>query len=370
MRVLVVLHTPKSPHSAVYVGYQHLAADLAARGHSATVLAPQDFAMLRRLHGRWYALLYPFCVAGWLARHAGEYDLAVFHSYAGWVANLVRPRRVRTITAFHGLEPLSYRAVEPELRRAGCPYRLRFRLVHGWLLPMLMKGSCRRSGVVLCLNQEERSYLIEHGWGDETTVEIVGRGIAPEFFLTHDYAPRARRLLFVAQWNVRKGTRYLVQALEELAARVPDLHLHCLGTLVPEDQVLAAFPPGCRDRVTVRSRLDQHELPDQYRTADIFIFPSIIDAFGRALLEAMATATPIVTTPTGLAPDALRHEESCLLVPKADARALRDAVLRLIDDGELRARLGRAAQRAARRYESGRVSEHLLSIFARVLEAA
>ncbi len=81
MRVAIVLHTPKSPQSAVYVGYRHLADDLAARGHVATILAPQDFTTLRRLHARWYALLYPIRVAAWLARHGREYDLVVFHSY-------------------------------------------------------------------------------------------------------------------------------------------------------------------------------------------------------------------------------------------------------------------------------------------------
>ncbi len=57
------------------------------------------------------------------------------------------------------------------------------------------------------------------------------------------------------------------------------------------------------------------------------------------------------------------------MVPKADAGALHDAVLRLIDDRELRRRLGGEAQRAARLYESDRVSEHLITLFTRVLDA-
>lgn len=369
MRVAIVLHTPKSPQSAVYVGYRHLADDLAARGHVATILAPQDFTTLRRLHARWYALLYPIWVAAWLARHGREYDLVVFHSYAGWVVNLCGKRGLRTVTAFHGLEPLDYREMESQMRHVGRPYRVRYRVVHGLLLPALMKASCRRSDLVLCLNKEEKAYLVEHGWGDHAKIEIVGRGIKSAFFLTRDHARRARRLLFVGQWIERKGIHYLVEAFERLARETPDLELTCLGTLVPDDKVRDAFAPDVRARVTVRARLDQDELPAYYRDADLFLFPSLVDGFGRALLEAMATATPIVTTAVGVAMDALRHEESCLMVPKADAGALHDAVLRLIDDRELRRRLGGEAQRAARLYESDRVSEHLITLFTRVLDA-
>jgi glycosyltransferase involved in cell wall biosynthesis len=370
LKLAIILHTPKAPHSAVYVGYRLLADDLEASGHAVTILAPQDSRTLRRLHARWYALLYPIWVATWVARHRREYDLVLFHSYSGWIANLLGAAGLRSVTAFHGLEPVHYRETGEELRRAGHQHRLRYRVVHGALLPVLIKLSCRRSDLILCLNRSEQTYLTEHGYGVPARIEVVGRGISSMFFRQRDYEACARRLLFVGQWIEHKGIRYLVEAFERLAREDASLELWCVGVLVPEAQVQLAFAPDVRTRVTVQARIEQHELPARYANADIFVFPSVSDGFGRALLEAMATATPIVTSAVGVAKDALRHEVSCLVVPTGDADALVTAIKRLTHDPELRRRLGSEAQRQARPYESRTVSDHLTALFTRVLGAA
>jgi glycosyltransferase involved in cell wall biosynthesis len=92
--------------------------------------------------------------------------------------------------------------------------------------------------------------------------------------------------------------------------------------------------------------------------ADIFVFPSLYEGFGLALLEAMASALPIVTTAVGVAADALRDREDAVLVPKRDPAALVGAVERLIADQALRERLGAAARRRALDYrERDRVRE-------------
>ena len=354
MNVLSVIHTPKSPYSAVYLNYASLEGPFAAAGHTLAVLAPEDVPVLRRVHARWYPLLLPFFVAGWLWRHR-DADVVTFHSYTGWVANLLRLRRGRTVTAFHGLEPLNYAEVQPEMARLGRPYRWRFRLLHGALLPALMRGSCRRSAMVLCLNEEERTYLVEHGWSDASRTHVVGHGVDDTYFFERRHRERARRLLFVGQWIPRKGYAYLVEAFERLAGEHSDLELHCVGTLADPDAVRASFSPAARDRVHVVPQVPYEQLVEHYRAADVFVFPSLIDGFGLALLEAMATGLPIVTTRSGWAQDALAEGRSALFVPKRDAAAIAAAVGRLLDDAALRSALGGAAQVAARAYHPDRI---------------
>jgi glycosyltransferase involved in cell wall biosynthesis len=87
-----------------------------------------------------------------------------------------------------------------------------------------------------------------------------------------------------------------------------------------------------------------------YAEADVFLFPSLYEAFGRALAEAMASRLPIVTTRVGVAMDALRDGESCLVVPKRDATAMCEAVERLLASPDLRVRLGDSAHSAAAAY--------------------
>lgn len=372
MNVLFVIHTPKSPYTAVYNSYHQFAAYLEEQGCGATILAPQDFPSLRRWHARWFPLLYPFWVACWLTPRRGQYDLASFHSYSGWVVNLLRRLipaygRLLTITAFQGLEPLYYNELKKEMERAGQPLRLRFRLIHGILMPWLIRLSCRRSDGIICLNPEEAAYIEKKSWGHKSKISVVPHGVHREFFARRQYARKVRRLLFVAQWLEMKGIRYLVEAFRMLAREAPNLELWCVGTLLEEGRVLAAFPDEVRRRVNVLPHVGRRELVEVYRDADVFLFPSLYEGFGKVLVEAMATALPIVSTPVGVALDLLEPGINALIVPKYDAMALADSVRQLLDDVTLREQLGRQAQATAAEYELAHVHKRRLSVYEDIL---
>jgi glycosyltransferase involved in cell wall biosynthesis len=374
MKVLFVIHTPKDPHTAVYTGYVRLATFMETQGHEATIIAPQDFPGLARAHARWFPVLYPFRVAWWLLGQGQGFDLVVFHSYAGWVVNVVRRlipgfRRMRTVTSFHGLEPLYYDALREEMEKVGRPLRFRYRLVHGSLMDRLLALSCSRSDRVLCLNRQEADYLVKNSWQRASKVVVVPKGVPREFFLSRTYAPVARHLLFVGQWREMKGVHYLAEAFSLLARERPELKLWCVGTLLGEESVLATFPSDVRSQVVVRPRVGREELIEIYREADIFLFPTLSEGFGNVLFEAMATALPVITTPVGAARDYLESDVNGLLVPARDVGALAGSVLRLIDDVALRARLGRQAQATASRVEMACVHQRMVSLFEDILVA-
>jgi phosphatidylinositol alpha-1,6-mannosyltransferase len=76
-----------------------------------------------------------------------------------------------------------------------------------------------------------------------------------------------------------------------------------------------------------------------YNCADVFAFPSIQEGLGIALLEAQATAKPVVAFNIGGVNEALLDKETGLLV-KQDSRELADAILKLLSDKSLRERMG------------------------------
>ena len=90
------------------------------------------------------------------------------------------------------------------------------------------------------------------------------------------------------------------------------------------------------------------QLADLYRQAAVFIFPSLFEGFGLPPLEAMACGAPVVTTACGGISEFARDGENCLMVPPADADALAQAILRLLGDPHLRARLSSAGVETAR----------------------
>jgi glycosyltransferase involved in cell wall biosynthesis len=86
-----------------------------------------------------------------------------------------------------------------------------------------------------------------------------------------------------------------------------------------------------------------------------------------SLLEALASGVPVVSTDVGGIPYVVRHGETALLVPAGDHEAMADAVLQVLRDSELAARLRASGLQAAKNYAWPRVREGLFDAYARAL---
>jgi glycosyltransferase involved in cell wall biosynthesis len=354
VKLLFVTHVPADPFGSVWHELSRRAAFARAQGHEAQVLGPADLGLARA--GRLLPILLPIAAAHRLAReHA---DVAVFHSYAGaWflASGAARRRSIGTAVMFHGLEPLYFHALAREMERASRRLSWRFRMLHTVWLPALLRASCARADRIYCLNQREAAHLAAERWCDPQRVAVVSHAVDPMWFVARDYAPRARRLLFVGQWLPAKGTRYLVEAFARLAAERPDLELVCAGVRAPAAVVRGDFPAAVADRVVVVPEIAAEALVAEHAAADLFVFPSLSEGFSGALLEAMASGLPIVATPAGAAADILEDGGNARLAPFADGAALARRIAELLDDPTRRAAIGRAAQETARRFTPDRV---------------
>lgn len=89
------------------------------------------------------------------------------------------------------------------------------------------------------------------------------------------------------------------------------------------------------------------DLAQLYCSLDVFVSASHTESFGLAIAEAMASGTAVVSTETEGAREIIRSGETGLLVPLGDVEGLAQAILVLLKETDLRARLGTAAQQAA-----------------------
>jgi glycosyltransferase involved in cell wall biosynthesis len=364
MRVLFAFHGPRDPRTAVFRSIAERARVLVDAGHRVELVSPEDFPALWRRFPRWLPLVFPLLVWRRLGRSAAPPDVAVFHSWAGWPVNLFRrrrhPRSLRTITEFHGLEPLYQRALAAEHRRRGDRLSRRHRLLHGRLMPWLAALSCRRSDLALCLNSAERDWLLAHRWAPPGGVAIQPNGVDDRFFSDRPPPRQPRRLVFLGQWLPAKGIADLATAFTEIAAARPGVELCCAGTLTSEERVRAGFPADLQTALSVLPELDREGVAACLAAGDVFVFPSLSEGFSLALLEAMASGLPVVATPVGAAADLLTDGETALLVPPGRPHELAAAVLRLLDDAGLCDRLGRAARKIASGYRWQEVARGFL----------
>jgi glycosyltransferase involved in cell wall biosynthesis len=172
-------------------------------------------------------------------------------------------------------------------------------------------------------------------------VSGVGNGHAEELIRAH--GPRI--LLAVGRLVPYKGFEYLVQAMRTVNAT---LLLIGKGPLEQDLKTLAATL-GVSKKVKFLGRVD--DVTKYYSATSIFVLPSIsrAEAFGLVQLEAMGAGLPVINTDldTGV-PEISVNGITGITVPPADAEALARAINELLENDELRQRMGHAARERAR----------------------
>jgi glycosyltransferase involved in cell wall biosynthesis len=151
-------------------------------------------------------------------------------------------------------------------------------------------------------------------------------------------------ILSIGRLSKEKAQADLISAFRELCAANPNLN--CKLLIVgdgPERDALtaAAQAPGIAGRVVFTGQV--RDVQPLYAMADVFVLSSHSEGSPNVLLEAMAARVPVVATTVGGVPEMVANEKSALLVPAKDPKALAAAMVRLLDDSNLRLGLTEAA---------------------------
>ena len=126
----------------------------------------------------------------------------------------------------------------------------------------------------------------------------------------------------------------------------------------------ATMPEGVR----VLDGCPHRGVMDAFRRCLAAVAPSVWpEPFGLVVLEAMTAGSPLVAASTGGIMDIVADRESGLMVRPGDAAQLHDALALLLDDPELRARLGREARSRARSFTTSRVVPDIEALYASLL---
>jgi glycosyltransferase involved in cell wall biosynthesis len=152
---------------------------------------------------------------------------------------------------------------------------------------------------------------------------------------------------------------------------VPGARLTAAGS-GPEQAALKAL---CTELCIAESvefcgRLDRDQMAALYRSATVAINPSRVDNMPNSVLEAMASGIPVVSTNAGGVPFVLHDGTTGLLVGIGDHVALAHAVLRIVGDRQLAARLRDAALADVQQYAWPRVRQRWVDIYASVRSGA
>lgn len=224
----------------------------------------------------------------------------------------------------------------------------------------------RRAAVVICCNADAASEVT----AADGQSELVRHGVdLAAFAATAPPDADPVTLLAVGRLVEKKGFEVLLDALS-LLRRPFRLRLVGDGPGRPELTAQAARL-GLTDRVEFAGRLTHETLPRAYAEADIVVVPSVVDRRGdrdglpNVVLEAMASARPVVASAISALPSAVRPGQTGLLVPSRDPQALAEALTELIDSPPRRRALGAGGRAvAAGEFELGRCTRRFCNTLA------
>lgn len=233
--------------------------------------------------------------------------------------------------------------------------------------PILQRFIGRVHGRI-CVSQSARQ-LVERYFPGEYTV--IPNGIDPSRFAHPDVAPFPRwmdgrcNILIIGRFEKRKGHRYLLQAFPRVQRYFPDVRLIVAGGDGPQrddcERMVAEM--GLKN---VEFYLDfpEEDKPRLLRSAHVFCAPSTGgESFGIVLLEAMSAGLPIVAGDIPGYRNVMTDGVEGFLVNPEDPAALSEALIRLLSDSDLRAKMGEAGRRQAPNYTWDKVARQVLDFY-------
>ncbi|MGE5587636.1 MAG: glycosyltransferase family 4 protein [Clostridia bacterium] len=229
---------------------------------------------------------------------------------------------------------------------------------------------------VICVSEAERRAAERYGFRKDT-LTVIHNGVAPPALAAPSRRREFRQRLglredavvigTVSRLERRKGMAYLVSAFARIRHECPCATLLVVGDgRMRRDLERLAIDLGVGDRVVFTGALE--DPGDALESMDIFALPSLQEALGMAILEAMARAKPVVATTVGGIPEAVAHGETGLLVPAKDDAALASAILALARDPAKRQEMGaRGRARFEGLFTAEVMARQTLEVYRRVL---
>jgi glycosyltransferase involved in cell wall biosynthesis len=196
--------------------------------------------------------------------------------------------------------------------------------------------------------------------------EVVYNGIAlSDFEGVAPYVHSRPYLLGIGRMVPQKGFDLLIEAFAQASLAEYDLLLAGDG---PERNALEqqARATGKADRIHFTGRANRPEAVALFKGCAWFILPSRQEPLGIVNLEAMAAGKAVLAARTGGVPEIVTEGETGLLFPPGDVSALREGLVRLAQDADLRRHLGARGQERARQFDWNQIAESYCRIYAQV----
>ena len=224
------------------------------------------------------------------------------------------------------------------------PVKERFGPMFSPMLKKVLAAYAKQASLIFYLNEGAKRNLLEVG-ADPSKLKKILYGIwgvdTSVFTPTRCKYDGSDKILFAGRLDEAKGVTYLLKAWGEIHRQYPNIELVVAGKGEMEDMVKG-------ERVKKLGMIPTKELPKLFNSVLFTVYPSVTlkrweGQVGMVNLQSLACGTPVITTKSGAIPEYINSKVG-ILVPERDAKALANAMRKLLSDTKLREKLGAAGR--------------------------
>lgn len=247
-----------------------------------------------------------------------------------------------------------------------------------FLFILLERFAAGFADAMIAVSTPLKNWGLSIGVGREGQYEVIPDGIEFDKFKAGIDPGKIKKELSIPNGDLvvgvvaklweGKGHAVLLEAAVEIARRVPNVRFLLVGDGYLRDSLeRMVLNKGLKDYIIFTGF--RNDIPEITSVFDVSVLASSFEGLGRVLLEAMALGKPVVGTNIGGIPEAIRDGVNGLLVPAGDAKALSEAIISLLSDGDMRRRMGDAGRKIAQeRFSSEKMVSDIEVLYRRLLE--
>ncbi len=249
--------------------------------------------------------------------------------------------------------------------------RWKWRLIRWYSFIGMQKKVARRMDRVITVSHNSEDDIVEAFKIDRNKMRVVHNGTDIDLFKPCNVPKIPNSILTVNSGDSPiKGADYLLQAIKMLRNGASSPRLTIVGRNAPEGRNARLVKElGIEDMVTFTGRIEEDELVTLYSSSEVAVVPSLYEGFGFPAAEAMACGTPVIASRAGALPEVVgENNEAGISVPPADSKAIANAIKKLLDNKQLRQKMGEAGvRRVEDHFNWRRAAEDTVKVYEELL---
>jgi glycosyltransferase involved in cell wall biosynthesis len=217
---------------------------------------------------------------------------------------------------------------------------------------------------------ESAKTFIEY-FADENKIRVIPNGVDVNRFSPdnkNEKGDNRPTILYMGRLVPKKGVPVLIRAMKNIVKKYPDALL-IVGGKGKMKTFLSSYANtlGLKENVRFLGYVPDSMLPSLYSSSDVFVLPSTTsESFGITLLEAMASGTPVIGSSVGGIPEVIG--DCGFIVEPGNPKKVSDAVITLLDDENLREKLGRKGRkRVEEKYSWDIIGKNIINVYKEVM---